>query len=920
MRKFVLMSLMLFVLVLISLSFVSVVSAGFTKGNLLEDIETQYSPGDSISGWINISLQNEPADSRISSNFKGNATIFDLIYGNYTCSPASCENKYTSTNGQSNKSFSLAYNGEKLISFLAQGSVSSITDFSFNVYANNNPTCINPLKIDFILGDYEENLITWKSDKLTDDFSCTYGSGTGCFNPSSNMSSVEIDNSLPYCEKINLLENKKFHIGAWVKKNANATAWSSGLLKMYLYDLSGSELANCNLPQPSSGEVSCEVTLDEWSTQIQEYYVCIKATSSIHGYETKLESDDNPCGFFNFPGQETEYHDYYLFAKSPKFANIGSFVINQNELEKTGYSGQLTEDLFYYISDTYGSCSGGCSIPVRFKAYQGTNMQVSSANLRYSTGSGPSTSNLIYDSTVEKAKINSGFLKLNLNLANIKVPTTSGAHSFELFLEGSKILEKDIYVSSAVTINQIVPTSVAAAVPTEFTALVSGGNITQYTWNFGDGTAVQTTTTNKVSHTYLRTGSFLLQLTAKKSAGVSASKSFSINVGSAKNMANETLKKYRTRLNNLTSQISGVSGWYKSKLEAGAGLDDIDSQLDALETKYSFALSDQDYINVMANLTIFKVPYSLKITDSSSGSYIPDLEGIDPSYLTEASSEEIENPSQYNGAIFNWMYNNIEMQLERNVYSLEYDDKTEAIATVFVLKINPKQNFERDSYLIIDKSYDDLIFKENYMEKSAGQATSVRFSSLKENQEKTFEFLVEEEIEVLGLPIYISPEFSQLPEIVTSVEACNTNGECEKDAGENWKNCRADCKPWGWFIFWMIILLVLAFATYIGLQEWYKKYYEGRLFNNRNELYNLTFFMSNAINQKMGKEEIYSRLLKSRWKKEQINYAWNKYYGLKTGMWEIPVFKYFENKKVREEIQKRRQSGQVNKNMPGFRY
>ena len=40
-------------------------------------------------------------------------------------------------------------------------------------------------------------------------------------------------------------------------------------------------------------------------------------------------------------------------------------------------------------------------------------------------------------------------------------------------------------------------------------------------------------------------------------------------------------------------------------------------------------------------------------------------------------------------------------------------------------------------------------------------------------------------------------------------------------------------------------------------------------------------------------------------KNEQINYALKKFKGERIGMWEIPIFKFAENKKTKEEIAKR---------------
>ena len=129
---------------------------------------------------------------------------------------------------------------------------------------------------------------------------------------------------------------------------------------------------------------------------------------------------------------------------------------------------------------------------------------------------------------------------------------------------------------------------------------------------------------------------------------------------------------------------------------------------------------------------------------------------------------------------------------------------------------------------------------------------------------------------------------------------------CESERGENSNNCRVDCKPWTSTIILFCILFFIAFVVYILLQEWYKRYYESYLFKDKNQLFNAIAFMNNAENQKMSKDEIFRKLKPYRWNSEQLHYAWNKLHGWRTGMWEIPLFKIFENKKVAEELAKRR--------------
>jgi len=86
------------------------------------------------------------------------------------------------------------------------------------------------------------------------------------------------------------------------------------------------------------------------------------------------------------------------------------------------------------------------------------------------------------------------------------------------------------------------------------------------------------------------------------------------------------------------------------------------------------------------------------------------------------------------------------------------------------------------------------------------------------------------------------------------------------------------------------------------LQEWYKRRYESFLFKNPSDLYNILFFIKNGKNQKLDDSIINEQLKKAKWKNEQINYAFNKFYGKRVGMWEIPLLSWFEKRKIKKEM------------------
>ena len=96
------------------------------------------------------------------------------------------------------------------------------------------------------------------------------------------------------------------------------------------------------------------------------------------------------------------------------------------------------------------------------------------------------------------------------------------------------------------------------------------------------------------------------------------------------------------------------------------------------------------------------------------------------------------------------------------------------------------------------------------------------------------------------------------------------------------------------------------------MQEWYRRKYEGHLFNNRNDLYNLISYIQSATKSGVSDDEMANKLRRIGWSSEQVNYVVRKYSGRKTGMVEIlplgKVLDKFNKKHV-----------PVPKNNPGMR-
>jgi hypothetical protein len=162
---------------------IPLVTASFNLGG--ESTNRYYSPGDSINGGINISFDDYLNSSIYGEGFEGGASLDEFLNSNgydcefsdkCSCFPSDCESYY-SPGEISDGSFHLGLNEEKILVFKILGEVNRITGLSFDLNVENQETCINPLKIDLL----NNNVSEWEANKFSEDYSCTYEGGRGCF-------------------------------------------------------------------------------------------------------------------------------------------------------------------------------------------------------------------------------------------------------------------------------------------------------------------------------------------------------------------------------------------------------------------------------------------------------------------------------------------------------------------------------------------------------------------------------------------------------------------------------------------------------------------------------------------------------------------------------------------------------------------
>ena len=881
------------ILILLVIS-MSLASASFEVGNGSE-IETEYGAGEFLRGQINISLQNEPVAS-VFSCFNSNITVLNFLENSgkdYECIPYDCEDYYTAQSGESSKSFSLSKRGEKIIGLRFQGVLrdNPIQDISFRISSDAATGCSQPLRMDILNNGEEE----WMFSSAADDFICSYS--TGCFDSSGSVSDNNMIGKTPYCQRIKVPPQPDFEIGAYV---INGTT-PNPEFTMEVYDIELGKLGECVLPAISSpGEESCVVSLN--LKQVEGIFVCISA-DVVTDYKIRSETTD-PCGFYGLDSEDFTA-DYHIFAKGSKYDSVGSFVFDEAEFQKHN-PGTLKGYLEGYLYDRFdNNCENECTVPIKLISGIEQGITLSNLQLSYDTTSGLKSENNFYDVGEEKAGIITDFIKLDLKYANFSIPSSDGSYPARIYLNQDLVIQEDISVYASVNIVKLNAEEVPAAAPYKFIVNVSGGSVASYKWDFGDG-SIETTTKNEIIHTYPNVGNYNLKIEATDSSGSKAIKNFPIRVVNPKQFIKISLDSKIKDLNSTRKDLGTITGWYKREIEKIAGLDKLGEELADLERRYNAASTTTEYVGIMSDLQKVEVPYSLQV-HQSVGEFFLGTRHVNPSYLLRLGFRA-DNLEGYKEAIVGWFSEYIEVNIESNTPYLYYAGEQVPILTALKLKIKPKKDFSKESYLIIDESYDKITFKESYNEKAVGDATAITFPEFQESEEKIVEFILEGKIDILETPIYISPEFSQLP-VNISISMCDHDGICEKNLGETAENCLSDCRSWKKTIIYLSILFAIAFAVYIFLQEWYKRYYEKHLFKNKNDLFNLINFINNALNQKMDKKEITKKLKASGWDVEQVVYAFKKLQGKRTGMWEIPIFRIFEKRKIKKELEKRQREG-----------
>lgn len=871
--------------VVLTLLFVAFSSAAFSYNKVSSAIQTTYVSGETVKGSLNINFSKEPSDSPVTSNFPGGITLIDLLNENsylegedYTCSRAGCAVEYSASD--SINSLALNANTPAYVGFKLTGNEVSINSIKLNVESDAGNSCKSQILID-VLDKNETFLQNYKNSGNT----C--GSKYfGCFDNEADYSMADISNYL-YCEKIRLPAAAAYRAGAVIKRTSSADS----LLKMELKDSDWISLGACELPAQATETEELECLIEVGSTEEQDFVVCLNSEDEDSGRQIKVEQEGKNCG----TDTESEPYtlDYEIFAKPVEFAAVGTIGINESVFEEQNYGESLAGYVESYIYENYNNnCSKGCVIPFKITGLS-QNLALSDAEIKYRQRGGATvyTNNGLYEVVRKASTITSGELSIDVEKAGFKIPISSTDKTLSIYIGEKSVFPSVLKINLTKGFDfNIVPNKVSIGEKTTFMAVTSA-DISSSKWTFGDGTT-KTVEGKVVTHRYLTPQEgFSVEVELTRKDNVKAVNVFDINTTSLSESATKLVAEYEKRIAGLKGNISKLDSGTASEVNSALDIAQLEGGVAVL--KASLNNASRDYAEIINELVALNIPSSISVKEKASNlPLIIGYKNIDTRYIEEISNSELSTSADRDlakQAITAWLNANYDATIGYNVISMmsERDEPVEEVLlSRFRIDISRISESAADAYLIIGRSKNSLLFANNYSAQEVGSGVYIPITD-----SKTIEFSIADDVKAEELGAYISPS---LGEIYQTYEKIGPSGF-----------------QWGKFIKWFLIILACALVLYIVLQEWYKRRYEDFLFKNRNDLFNLLTFIYNARKRGLSDEETRKKLKSAGWSGEKIDYAFKKIDGKRTGMWEIPIFSFFEKKKIEHEIEKRRTLSQT---------
>ncbi len=862
-------------LILLIFSYLTgIVSASIEVHNYT--FKNSYYPEEEISGEINLTISNEDYISKLHSGNGEEISLKDFLIANgvvYQCSPSDCSQDYSPSSASVDKTFTI--NPEQSHGgFVLTGTNIILTNLNFSIESNFETDSRNPLSIDF----FEDS--TWKFNEFSSVFSSKFW---GCYNTDTPSQGPLIGTS-EYCEMITISETGTINVGAYVDSNDDK------ILNMKIYpENGGGHLGRCSYnPNLNDG---CQIDAEEGEIfEAGPYPICV-SSDSLTDYHIYEEYSGDSCGFVYSLGPESSIKDYAIFAQIAKYADASSFNSADIDLsEATSMADNLLETK--YDRD----CSDGCILPLTFSGIPQA-LKIYEITLQYTKNGENYQEKNIYNLEPIPTTVDfSGILDLSLTRFNV---LESGTYS--LHLGDKKLFEEDVEKLPAPIIHSLSPLNPPAGVPIDYYINVDydvpNASLT-YKWNFENRS--YTTTTNSVTHTFAEIKNYTISIEVTANKNLTSKKSFDIRTIHPAEAINATLSKKNESLNSIIKKINTLPSWYQGALEKVIGISFYKEELTRLEKTQTNATEDEDFLAVAKDAYSLDIPTEIFTNEETYPFLWTKPEDINPETVANiVGNSSYKNLEDYRDPILNWQTQNIKGSFSTKVFSVSrWNGDTIPLFRTYHFNINSINSDE--SYFIINRPREEIYFNKLSGVEKTGDATVI---IIDKNDDKSFEFYHESPEETT---FFISPKLSTLI-IETDIDTtCNFNNICEKELGETSNTCRSDCKPIISAIAYVILAIIFILIVYTALQVWYTRHYENYLFRNRQELYNILMYVTNARARGETDKVIITTLKKQGWSSERITYVIKKSRGQRTGMFEIvPLGKmaaFFRNRRARGKI------------------
>jgi PKD repeat protein len=903
--------LIFFVVVALLITLVEAADFSVNKNNSF--IEKEYFAGDVVRGVLNISFD-EQQNAYFSSNLGSDKmrvldVLEDMSYvngGAFSCEPLDCGSFYQAYDSESEKTITMG-DEKEIYGFKIQknGLVTSVQNFSFVVDVYADKDCENQIFIDIfddgIIDFYNQNYSL--GDDCSDYFSDEIDD-LGCFDSDETSDVAPIGRDY-YCELMkDIPPAAGYEIGANLVMDE-----SGGALNFAIFPADGgcdalARTSSTNLEE--GGEVGGFVGYSV--ADPFDALVCIRSDIEHEDYYSiAMEEDGDTCGtVFESCDDVSEGNldaDYDIYIKPQAYDSIGQVTFNAATYEAiTGRD--LMDDLEDYLNRTYGNnCSGddGCVIPFSMwgkDSAEGYAQKIYSAELKYRASSSSGIEKKIFEVRKNLPKISSNFLKIDLSKLGFEVPDTSSKQTIRLYLDGNELIKEIVHISTGFVFD-ISPHFAFIGRTTSFSASTNL-TIASSVWDFGDGSQKEIVQGKSATHAYSQEGEYVVTTTLiRPLLTQNSTRRFKVIVGDAYKSADILLKDYESRLSNVQSNINQYPEWMRESISQAVGIDAKKTVIQSKRGEFNslgMNAKNESYIGVVNGLLSIDMPYSVFTKSSGSLPGIIGLGNIMVSPIEEISGTTATDQEDLKARIIQWMDENYDLTISFETLAIKGDEEDKNVLNRYKILISKKAGANPEpAFLIINHPKSDMVFASQGSDFLETSVSGAAYLNLDSTAPSNVEFLIAGDApSVMDLGVYISPELGVLGANSKEIVNCWSNN-C--DEGGNFL--------WGRFIIGMSILIILFFAVYIILQTWYKRNYEKHLFPNPNDLYNVLNFIYNSRRNGLRDSEIKDSLEKRKWDKEQVGYAFKKLAGKRTGMWEIPLFKFVENRKVRTELQKK---------------